>query len=371
MQAEMESVLDLQPGYTSGASDEMQLRGLYVRGDIADFVRDYVAEIAGRLLCDPEDVEVEGKNSTGYNSRVPWVRFADRTLSPDPRTGWYATYLFHEDGDEVSLSLNQGTQEWDGMGLRSRPEDQIVARSDWARAAIAEAIAERPRLNTAIALGTHDKALAYEAGNVVAYRYPKGAVPDDDALRADLLDLADLLQLVYRAEARAPVPGDPSPEITEGERAAQEIAGKRVPARAGFRTNVKQRKAIELRAMKVATEYFEGLGGGVEDVSAKKSFDLAVALHGEDLSVEVKGTAGEGAEVFLTRGEVEHHLTAHPANALAVVSGIQLQGAADAPEAIGGTLRVVQPWAVLEDGLTPVSYRYVVPSADASGGVED
>src|SRR5262245_17031136 len=123
MQAELETVLSLQPAWVARApNDDMALRGLFIRGDIADFVGRYRAEIAERLLCDPEDVEVEGKDATGFFSRVPWVRFANRRLSPNPREGWYAVYLFAEDGSEVVLSLNQGTQVWDGTGIRSRPE---------------------------------------------------------------------------------------------------------------------------------------------------------------------------------------------------------------------------------------------------------
>ena len=125
MRDELQSVLDLQPQWIATGSDEevedMQLRGLYVRGDIPSFVNEYRDEIAARLLIESEEVEVEGKNSTGYYSRVPWVRIANRLLSPNPRTGWYVVYLFAEDGTEASLSLNQGTQEWDGVGSSVTP----------------------------------------------------------------------------------------------------------------------------------------------------------------------------------------------------------------------------------------------------------
>ena len=39
-------------------------------------------------------------------------------------------YLFAEDGSEVALSLNQGTQVWDGVGMLFRPLQQIQQRSD-------------------------------------------------------------------------------------------------------------------------------------------------------------------------------------------------------------------------------------------------
>lgn len=214
-------------------------------------------------------------------------------------------------------------------------------------------------------MGEGDKSRAYEAGNVVAYRYPRGDVPDDEALTRDLIDMAQLLQLVYQAEASMPAPGDPAPEIVEAERVVQEIAGRRPPRRTGFRANAKQRKAIELRAMELAINHFVGLGGTVKDVSSSNPFDLTVDLHGVKFTVEVKGTAGDGGEVLLTRGEVEHHTSAHPANALVVVAGVQLQGPPEAPQASGGELRLIQPWLVGDDALRPLSYRYSVPPPPA------
>ncbi len=360
----MENVLSLQPAWVAkGASEDMQLRGLYVRSDIPAFIEERVEEIADRLLCAPEDVEIEGKDATGSFSRVPWVRVANRRLSPNPRTGWYVVYLFAEDGSEVALSLNQGTQIWDGVGLRSQPEPLIRAKSSWARGVLADAIAERPRLDGAIELGVGNKARAYEAGNAVAYRYAREEIPSEGDLVADLLDIVRLLQAVYRAEARMPAPGEPAPEIVDAERSAQELAGRRVPARAGFRVNAKQRKAIELRAMALASEYYANLGGTLKDVSASQPFDLEVQLDGAVLTVEVKGTAGEGAEVLLTRGEVRHHQQAHPHNALVIVSAIRLDGPSDAPEATGGELTVVSPWTLDDAGLTPISYRYAVPES--------
>jgi MrcB-like, N-terminal domain/Domain of unknown function (DUF3883) len=361
MREELQAVLELQPAWVArGPSDEMALRGFYIRGDIADFVRAQRSVLADRLLCAVEDLEIEGKDSTGYYSRVPWVRFADRTLSENPREGWYAVYLFAESGAEASLSLNQGTQTWDGIGMRSRPEDSIRVRSEWARAQIADATATRPRLSPTIDLGSAEKSRSYEAGNVVAYRYPSGEIPDDDALVEDLLDIADLLRALYRAEAAQPVPGDRAPEIVEAERLAQDLAGRRVPRRSGFRANAKQRRAIELQAMRLATEHFERLGASVKDVSANHSYDLEIDLHGTVTTVEVKGTVSDGSEVLITRSEVSHHETAHPSNALVVVSRIELRGPPDAPEAIAGELHVLKPWKLAPERLTPIAYRYLV-----------
>jgi len=106
---------------------------------------------------------------------------------------------------------------------------------------------------------------------------------------------------------------------------------------------------------------YVALGGSVRDVSAVKPFDLQVELDGVELTIEVKGTAGDGREILLARGEVQHHAIAHPNNALVVVSDIQLQGPPDAPQAVGGAVRVLQPWMLDEGALTVVSYRCLLP----------
>ncbi len=137
----------MQPDWVAAAPCEaMQHRERIIRREAASWVRQFADDLAAHLLCASEELVVEGKDSTGYYSRVPWVRFADRRYSPNPRTGWYVVYLFAEDGAEAFLSLNQGTQRWDGVGMRSQPADQIRQRSDWARTALEDDLLLRPRL---------------------------------------------------------------------------------------------------------------------------------------------------------------------------------------------------------------------------------
>jgi hypothetical protein len=113
--------------------------------------------------------------------------------------------------------------------------------------------------------------------------------------------------------------------------------------------------------METATAYFLAKGALVTDVSSNRSYDLLVELNGVAIAVEVKGTTGEGLEILVTRGEVEHHRNAYPDNALAVVSGIRLAGPPETPEAIGGELQVIEPWPIDDSALAPISYRYEVP----------
>jgi 5-methylcytosine-specific restriction enzyme MrcB-like protein/uncharacterized protein DUF3883 len=362
MQSQLEAVLRLQPSWVAAApSDAMTRRGVYVTRSIADFIRERRQEIADRLHCGLEDVLIQGKNSMGSYSRVPWTRVADLRYSPDPREGWYAVYLFAEDGREASLSLNQGTQLWDGVGLRPRPESSIRRRTTWARRQLEDEIIRRPRLATNVYLGTSQKSRSYEAGVVVGYTYARGSVPDDAVLATDLLDIASLLGLLYAAETRSPVPGEPDLEIIEAELVGQKVAGRRTVSRTGFRMNQKQRKAVELRAMRLAIEHFDSIGAVVNDVSANQSYDLEVRQEGARWDVEVKGTVSDGVEILVTHPEVVHQRCAYPNNALVVVSGIRLEGPADAPVAVGGELRLIQPWCVDDGSLTPISYRCAPP----------
>ncbi len=111
--------------------------------------------------------------------------------------------------------------------------------------------------------------------------------------------------------------------------------------------------------MTQAIAYFEELGAeDIRDVSASRPYDLEVLLNGITVTVEVKGTVGDGREILLTRGEVEHHIQAAPRNALVVVRGIRLEGDANAPKAAGGQRQVVAPWLVDRERLSPLAYRY-------------
>lgn len=154
--------------------------------------------------------------------------------------------------------------------------------------------------------------------------------------------LADVLDLV--------------PEVADAQVLADEAAG-RSPRRAMLSTAL-ERKLIEERAIRVATEHLEALGYRVDDVGAYESYDLACHRDEERLYVEVKGTTSHGEAVILTKNEVELHRAAHPANALAIVRRIGLDRSVEPLEAFGGELVLTMPWKIDDEALTPLSYQY-------------
>ena len=66
------------------------------------------------------------------------------------------------------------------------------------------------------------------------------------------------------------------------------------------------KKAVELRAMDVATESYRRSGYSVEDVSGNHPFDLRCTDGHHEIHVEVKGTQGAGETVVITGNELKH-----------------------------------------------------------------
>jgi hypothetical protein len=149
------------------------------------------------------------------------------------------------------------------------------------------------------------------------------------------------------------------PEIADATDAVRAIAKGQ-----GFSPRLKaaDRKAIEMRAMELATAYFASDGYDVDDVSATQPYDLRCTKGTTGVDVEVKGTTTIGEIVLLTPGEVQHALASFPDTALAVVRDIALHDAGTASaNATGGTLEVHRPWRPLDTELKPVGYTYTVP----------
>ncbi len=194
----------------------------------------------------------------------------------------------------------------------------------------------------------------------MAREYALDAIPADDVLEADLRRAVAWLGSVYRAmDSALNVPGEAGPEVADAELAVDISAGNRRRRTGnGFRLTTEEKNAIELRAVSVATDQLIRDGYTVRDVGATRAYDLHARRGDENLVVEVKGTTSPGEIIILTRNEVTLHLERYPNNALAVVHSIKLDRNARPPVASDGVLVYEHPWAVDEERLTPISYRY-------------
>ena len=136
--------------------------------------------------------------------------------------------------------------------------------------------------------------------------------------------------------------------------------------RQGFQLSLAARRAIELRAVALATELLASEGWQVEDVSAIQSYDILIRRGPEIGYVEVKGTTGSGREIQITAAEVEFARSNHASMRLIVVSEIDVAlDESGAATASGGTVRSFERWAPQASDLKPVSFFCAVPEVSA------
>ena len=363
MQNEIERVLALQGDWDSKNTSEMKNRGLLIRTTIPGFLSGALERFLKGMPDHFQDFAIEGRDGTGLKSEIPWIRAYSKSRSPNATQGWYLVYLFDGFGRGVHLSINQGTTRWDAGEFKPRPREELLERAAWARSILQEDTHVRPDLVADITLETRKSFLgkAYEAGNVFALTYGPGAVPSDDILFADFEFMSTLLSLLYEdTENQLVVPGEPAPEVTDALILADTAAG-RSPRGGRNRLTSAERKAIEMRAVQVATDHLTSQGYRVKDVGETHSYDLDARRGSTKLFVEVKGTVTDGELVILTRNEVALHRAEYPLNMLALVTRIVLDRSGMAPIATGGDLRTISPWGVDLDRLTPLSFSYEVP----------
>ena len=143
----------------------------------------------------------------------------------------------------------------------------------------------------------------------------------------------------------------------------EEMPGGRTGSDGGHAvTTAAVNRAVERRAVELATEYLVTDGWTVRDVGLVESYDLDCRRGGEALRVEVKGTSGVGDAVSLTLNEVEHAREEFPNVALAVVSSIRVEIDDNAePVARDGVLELWYPWAIDAGVLEPTVFRYSPP----------
>ena len=122
-----------------------------------------------------------------------------------------------------------------------------------------------------------------------------------------------------------------------------------------------QRKAVEVRAMDVAAAFCAARFSATTDVSKSESFDFRCHdSAGVEWHVEVKGTTGPGESILLTPNEVRHAVD-FPNTILIIVSGITLKpGPGGTWTARGGQRRVIEPWELDQQRLSPLGFEYSV-----------
>ncbi|MFB7249644.1 MrcB family domain-containing protein [Microbacterium sp. NPDC056234] len=358
----LSDVMDLQLDWSVENTEEMQVRGVLIRREIPDWLNENAAAFGvGSAYA------VRGQDAVGRKSQVPWVRIYDPELSSRPTEGWYVVYLFSGDGDRCYLSLSHGSFTWDGSAFRPRGSEEMRLLREWARASISLPSGRNFTFDVDLAAQPGTAGASYAGTVAVAIEYERRAVPANEILLSDLGDMLDVLAQVYRADASDPtVPGREPAEVSLAQEQIAAVTNSSDVPRArsgqGFRITKVEQRAVELRAVAVASAMLIASGWTVKDVGATESYDLDCRRGDERLWVEVKGTTSLGEAVILTKNEVALHREKYPANALVVVSEIELDRSADSPVASGGRLAVVSPWQIEDDALQPLAYTYAPAS---------
>jgi len=129
----------------------------------------------------------------------------------------------------------------------------------------------------------------------------------------------------------------------------------------GRPTDPRVRKAVELRAMVIATELYRGNGYSVEDVSGNHPYDLCCIRDRNEIHVEVKGTQGAGNTVVITRNELKHARDDSVRTDLIVVTEISITYVDGEAIASGGFANRIRDWVPADHDLDPIAYEYTVP----------
>ncbi|RYG87532.1 MAG: DUF3578 domain-containing protein [Alphaproteobacteria bacterium] len=353
----LDEIVTLQGLHSSLDTPAMKARGQLVRETLKAELSEWRIPIATAFGRYGDDLEVKGSDGTGLKALVPWARLYSRRMSPAPTKGWYLVYLFHPDAAGVSLCLSHGSTTPEDGNFKGISRADAAELVSWAQSVLKNEFGPEENVLNGIKLGKQRLAAAYERTTVFSKFYAANSIPDDEDLVADICQFANALAKLYRAQDAGVVPGSAGAEVVEVLQLAEDMAAPfQQPLRGqGWGLDGPERRAVELRAMKVAEDWLTREGFNFTDVSASDSCDFRARRDGSDWIIEVKGTTGGPKSILVTRNEVALHRASHPLNALLVVHGIKLgkNGAAT-----GGSLLAISPWLLDDNRLEATSYEY-------------
>lgn len=176
---------------------------------------------------------------------------------------------------------------------------------------------------------------------------------DEAGQQRNLLWLEEIVDFVnnYQGDNLLRDQADPGKAAVAGAEEAREGKGQ------GFVASAKVRKAVEDRAMDKVKLHFKD-GWVLENTSSNKPYDFCARRGNEERYIEVKGTQGDGSQVFLTKNEVKWARRHTSQMVLAVVTGIKVTVNGEQVTAEGGKLHLKEGWCPDEVNLEPLAYTY-------------
>ena len=357
-------ICELQPSYSLENTREMQERGQLVRQALTSELRSLQWLLAPELGRYGDAFNVGASDGIGRKTEAPWVRFCSSEMSPKPTDGYYVVIHFKRNGSGLYLTLGCGSTNWNGGSLIPLKPDQLARKTEMAKKAIEYEHGILEDFTDIIDLGAKAPLpKTFERATAIAKFISVDQIYDQD-FEALLSKLAAYLRTVYDAQSSGF-------DLTEADQVQLEIEQTIRPKKQrnsaqGFGLSAPEKKAVELRAMKIVTEWLDNNGYSTEDQSSTQPYDILAQKNGEKTFVEVKGTTSQDpSAILMTANEVDLHKQNKGKTALAIVSSINLVKGSE-PTARGGELYIKIGWDIDDWSLTPTAFRVEKPKPKSS-----
>ena len=283
-------------------------------------------------------------------------------MSPKATEGFYFVIHFSTDGSAVHFTIGSGASIYRGGSFVERTNEEIDANTEWARSIILEELGTLEPFTDDHDFGARRRIpKAFERATVVSKRVPYENLETTD-FEAILQLAAERLRAIYEAQSsgRDLAPADQDEAAIETIINPNRAAGRRQ----GWGLPAAAKRAVELRAMRLACQHLEKEGFKVKDRSSKHPFDLEASKDDTTIKVEVKGTTSDRAgAILMTRNEVDLHTEEKGSTCLIIVSRIRLQKSENEYQAEGGDLEALMAWDIDEWSCEPTAFRVIRPVA--------
>jgi hypothetical protein len=356
MKETLTKICDLQPKYSSSNTPEMQERGFLIRSELAGELRNRLPELQSAFDSLFDDLAVDASDGIGRKTEAPWIRLHSRTMSPNPREGFYLVIHFAANGSAVFFTVGCGSTIWSGGDLRPISDEELLKRTSWARAVVQQKWGTLAPFQDEIALGANAPLpRTFEKATAIAQRVPVSGLNDSDIART-LFAAAERLNQIYLAQLD-------QRDVSQGDRDADDVVSILHPLRPsrrrqGVGLTAPERKAVELRAMQLAAEHLQALGYQLKDMSGSESFDFLAHKDGSDMKVEVKGTTSDLCDsIMMTKNEVDLHRAERGTTGLIIASAIKLTRSPAGPVASEGTLEALLQWDIDQWTAAPIAFQ--------------
>jgi hypothetical protein len=188
----IEQILALQENFTAVASPEMTQRNGLLKSELKLDLEVLLKSTPGLARY-----KVDASGGIGNNALVPWVRIFNPDHSPSAQSGWYIVLLFSADGSSAFLSLDLGITR---LSSKQVTETQTAALHLLSGEELSSEI-QKGRITQSIDLKAAGNSLAklYERGNVLAFEYVRGSMPNDEEILSDIKYLTSHLEVLENA----------------------------------------------------------------------------------------------------------------------------------------------------------------------------